>query len=190
MDGMKKSLGTILSCRVHHSSGAHIMRLKPCNPLAARPTMESRMPGNSHVRFGERDGETDLSNEARRTISTLRPDLAGHFVGQSNRSHHLGFSIKFILEPRFCTAFLPCMPRYAAHSPNNKSPPDILLAHLCNFPEPRFSSRRILQRNEAQPSSKIAPCFECGHIGGKGFDNHCTNWTYAWHCSQTLQFGT
>lgn len=29
------------------------------------------MPGNSHVRFGERDGETDLSNEARRTISTL-----------------------------------------------------------------------------------------------------------------------
>ena len=30
------------------------------------------MPGNSHVRFGERDGETDLSNEARRTISTLR----------------------------------------------------------------------------------------------------------------------
>ena len=72
MDGMKKSLGTILSCRVHHSSGAHIMRLKPCNPLAARQTMESRMPGNSHVRFGERDGETDLSNEARHTISTLR----------------------------------------------------------------------------------------------------------------------
>jgi hypothetical protein len=30
------------------------------------------MPGNSHVRFGERDGETDLSNGARRTISTQR----------------------------------------------------------------------------------------------------------------------
>jgi len=42
--------------------------------------IDSRMPGNSHVRFGERDGETDLSNEARRTISTLRaPDELGAF---------------------------------------------------------------------------------------------------------------
>lgn len=37
--------------------------------------MESRMRGNSHVRFGAGDGETCLGNEARRFIPTL-PDTS------------------------------------------------------------------------------------------------------------------
>jgi hypothetical protein len=34
------------------------------------------MQGNLHVRFGERDDETDPSNGARRIISTLHIDIA------------------------------------------------------------------------------------------------------------------
>jgi len=36
-----------------------------------KPRMESRMRGNSHVRFGAGDGETHLGNGARRFIPTL-----------------------------------------------------------------------------------------------------------------------
>jgi hypothetical protein len=39
--------------------------------------MESRMRGNSHVRFGAGDGETCLGNEARRFIPTLPANPTG-----------------------------------------------------------------------------------------------------------------
>lgn len=42
--------------------------------------MESRMRGNSHVRFGAGDGETCLGNGARRFIPTLPKRGAALFL--------------------------------------------------------------------------------------------------------------
>ena len=49
------------------------------------PHMESRMRGNSHVRFGAGDEETCLGNEARRFIPTLPTDPVRTLTPQHRR---------------------------------------------------------------------------------------------------------
>lgn len=46
--------------------------------LRRKPRMESRMLGNSHVRFGERDGETCLGDGVKRLVPTP-PAVVGFF---------------------------------------------------------------------------------------------------------------